>query len=245
MVTGAAQGIGREIATRLIAAGARVHVADIDVDGMAPVGEAGAMPHHLDLADRKSCFDLIRRIVAAEGKIDILVNAAGGSLGKGRSPLEDIPESDWHDIFNANANGAFRLCQAIAPHMKSAGYGRIVNIASNAGLRPALSGNIPYSSAKHALVGMTRQMAVELGPCGVTVNAVAPSFVMSGPWARRLWDGYDPQARQRLIESIHTRRLGTAPASSPIRRGSRDRTSDCAFQGRRLSPPCLRARQSR
>lgn len=210
LVTGAAQGIGREIATRLIAAGARVHVADINIDGLAPVNEAGAVTHHLDIADREACFELMRQIIKTEGKVDILVNAAGGSLGKGRGPLEDIPAADWHAIFNANANGAFWLCQAVAPYMKSAGYGRIVNIASNAGLRPALSGNIPYSSAKHALVGLTRQMAVELGPCGVTVNAVAPGFVMSGPWARQLWDGYNPQAQQRVIESIHTRRLGVA-----------------------------------
>ena len=96
------------------------------------------------------------------------------------------------------------------PHMKKARYGRIVNIASGAGLRPAASGNQAYCSAKHALVGMTKQMSVELGPFGVTVNAVAPGLVLSGPWGRQQWESYGPEGQQRFIESLHARRLGEA-----------------------------------
>ncbi|HYF19968.1 MAG TPA: SDR family oxidoreductase [Ramlibacter sp.] len=210
LVTGAAQGIGRAITLGLMNGGARVHVADINVEGLDQVAEAGAVPHHLDIGDREACHAAVRGIVEAEGRLDILVNAAGGSMGKGRGPVEEVSEADWHAIFDGNINGAFWLCQAVAPHMKKARYGRIVNITSGAGLRPAMNGNQAYTAAKHAIVGMTRQMSVELGPFGVTVNAVAPGIVLSGPWARYQWDSYGPEGQKRIIDSLHTRRLGEA-----------------------------------
>ena len=211
IVTGAARGIGSAITHGLLSAGARVHALDINAEGLDRVARAGAVAHHLDIADREACQATVQRIVETESRIDILVNSAGGSLGKARGSMEGITEDDWHAIFDANAHGAFWLCQAVAPHMKKARYGRIVNIASGAGLRASLGGNHAYCAAKHALVGMTRQMSVELGPFGITVNAVAPGLVLSGsPWAREQWEGYTPEAQQRLLESLHTRRLGKA-----------------------------------
>ncbi len=210
LVTGAAQGIGRAIANALIAAGARVHVADINFEGLDQVAEKGAIPHHLDIGDREACHATVKRIVDTERRLDLLVNAAGGSLGKGRGTIEQITEADWHAIFDANTNGAFWLCQAVAPHMKKSRYGRIVNIASGAGLRPALNGNQAYCGAKHAIVGLTKQLSFELGSFGVTVNAVAPGIVLSGPWARHQWDSYGAEGQQHVLESLHTRRLGEA-----------------------------------
>lgn len=210
LVTGASQGIGRAITSALIRAGARVHVADINFEGLDQVAEMGAVPHHLDIGDREACHRTVRAIAATEGRFDILVNAAGGSLGKGRGPIEQVSEADWHAIFDANTNGAFWLCQAAAPLMKQAGWGRIVNIASGAGLRPALNGNHAYCAAKHAIVGLTKQMSAELGAFGITVNAVAPGIVLSGPWARHQWESYGPAGQQRVLESLHTRRLGEA-----------------------------------
>jgi len=93
--------------------------------------------------------------------------------------------------------------------MKERGAGRIVTISSGAGLRPSLTGIQAYSAAKHALVGLTKQLALELGPAGITVNSVAPGFVLSNPNTRRQWDSYTSDQQDRLIASTHTRRLGT------------------------------------
>jgi 3-oxoacyl-[acyl-carrier protein] reductase len=94
--------------------------------------------------------------------------------------------------------------------MRAAGGGRIVNIASGAGLRPSLTGIQAYTAAKHALVGLTRQLSQDLGPQGIAVNAVAPGFVRSNPATERQWQAYGPEGQARLVQSIHLRRLGTA-----------------------------------
>jgi 3-oxoacyl-[acyl-carrier protein] reductase len=210
LVTGAAQGIGRAIATALAAAGARVHLADLDADGIAASAKAlGASAHVADLGNPEAARALVEAILAAEGRLDLLVNAAGGVRGQVGRPIEEISESDWRAVFAANVDAAFFLSQAAAPAMKQAGYGRIVNISSGAGLRPSLTGIQAYASAKHALVGLTKQLAWEFGPDGITVNSVAPGFVRSNPATERQWESYGPEGQKRLIEGIHTRKLGT------------------------------------
>lgn len=211
LVTGAAQGIGRAIAAALVDAGATVHLADLDADGVAASAKAlGASAHVADLGSPEAAKELTAAILAAEGRLDLLVNAAGGVRGQVGRPIEEISESDWRAVFAANVDAAFFLSQAAAPAMKQAGYGRIVNISSGAGLRPSLTGIQAYASAKHALVGLTRQLAWEFGPDGITVNSVAPGFVRSNPATERQWDSYGPEGQKRLIEGIHTRRLGTS-----------------------------------
>ena len=210
LVTGAAQGIGRAIATALVESGARVHLADIDADGVAATGAAiGAVPHAVDLGSPEAAQALIDAIVAKEGRLDLLVHAAGGVRGQVGRPIAQITEADWRVIFAANVDSAFFLAQAAAPVMKQAGYGRIVTISSGAGLRPSLTGIQAYSSAKHALVGLTKQLAWEFGPQGITVNSVAPGFVRSNPATERQWESYGPEGQKRMVEGIHTRRLGS------------------------------------
>jgi 3-oxoacyl-[acyl-carrier protein] reductase len=94
--------------------------------------------------------------------------------------------------------------------MRKSGRGRIVNIASGAGLRPSLTGIQAYTAAKHALVGLTKQLSQDLGPSGITCNAVAPGFVRSNPATERQWEAYGAEGQARLVAGIHLRRLGTA-----------------------------------
>lgn len=211
LVTGAAQGIGQAISRALLAAGARVHVADLDANGVQSFASANAMvPHVLDVGDRAAGHSVVEQIVIQDERIDILVNAAGGVRGQVGRPIEDIAEADWHAIFRANVDGAFWLAQAASWPMRRARYGRIVNIASGAGLRPSLTGIQAYTAAKHALVGLTKQLSQDLGPMGITANAVAPGFVRSNPTTERQWESYGPEGQKRLIDNIHARRLGTA-----------------------------------
>ncbi len=211
LVTGAAQGIGRSIALTLEDGGATVHATDVDGDGLRHGWDrSGTTLHVADLADRDAVHGLVRTVEAASGPPDILVNAAGGVRGQVGRPIQEVSEDDWRTVFEANVDSAFWLAQATAPHMCARGWGRIVFIASGAGLRPSLTGIQAYTASKHALVGLTRQLSQEFGPHGVTVNAVAPGFVLSNPSTRRQWEAYGPEGQARLVEGIHTRRLGTS-----------------------------------
>lgn len=208
LVTGAAQGIGAAIAAELARAGARVHMADIaeiEADRQPP----GASAHRCDLGRRRDVHEMVAAIEASTGGIDILVNAAGGVRGQQGRALAEVSEEDWRTLFAANVDSAFWLAQAVAPSMQRKGLGRIVFIASGAGLRPSLTGIQAYTAAKHALVGLTRQLSQDLGRFGITCNAVAPGFVRSNPDSERQWQRYGDDGQARLLESIHLRRLGT------------------------------------
>lgn len=211
LVTGAAQGIGQAIATALAGAGARVTVADLDAPRLEAFAQAqGCAAQTLDISDRAAAHRCVETIVARESRLDILVNAAGGVRGQTGGPIEEVDEAGWRAIFAANVDGAFWLAQAAAAPMRAQAYGRIVNIASGAGLRPSLTGIQAYTAAKHALVGLTKQLSHDLGPAGVNCNAVAPGFVRSNPTTERQWQSYGAEGQARLVAAIHTRRLGTA-----------------------------------
>lgn len=211
LVTGAGQGIGQAIATALARAGARVHVADRDGEAVQRFGNEHSLAVQVfDVADRAAAHAAVAQVVQTEGRLDILVNAAGGVCGQIGRPIDDVAEQDWHAIFRANVDGAFWLAQAAAAPMRTQRWGRIVNIASGAGLRPSLTGIQAYTSAKHALVGLTKQLSQDLGPAGITCNAVAPGFVRSNPSTEKQWQAYGPEGQQRLVLGIHTRRLGEA-----------------------------------
>ena len=121
-----------------------------------------------------------------------------------------MPESDWHDIIAVNLHAAFALAQAVAPGMKRARSGRIVTISSGAGLQPSRTGIQAYTSAKHGLIGLTRQLGHELGPHGINVNSVAPGLILSNPASIRQWEAYGPEGQARVLASIAVQRLGEA-----------------------------------
>ncbi|TNB46291.1 SDR family oxidoreductase [Martelella lutilitoris] len=209
-VTGAAQGIGAAIALRLARSGATVAAIDIDGDGMARLAGNGISLHQADLGSRAGAHRAIEAVLARHDRIDGLVTAAGGVRGQAGRPLEEISENDWRVIFQANVDAAMWSAQAAAPGMKERGSGRIITISSGAGLRPSLTGIQAYASAKHALVGLTKQLALELGPFGIAVNSVAPGFILSNPSTERQWAAFGPERQKAVINGIHMRRLGAA-----------------------------------
>ncbi len=205
-VTGAAQGIGAAICRQVQDAGAHVAAIDIDAAGMAAL--EGVSRHEADLGSRDAAHAVMAEVLAEHGRIDALVCSAGGVRGQVGRPIEDIAEDDWHAIFAANVDAAMWCAQAAAPGMKARGQGRIVTISSGAGLRPSLTGIQAYASAKHALVGLTRQLALELGPHGITVNSVAPGFVISNPSTAKQWEAFGAARQKAVLDGIHMRRLG-------------------------------------
>jgi len=189
LVTGTAQGIGAAIAAALQRNGASVHGVDKD---------------SVDVTDRGQVDALIQRI----GPVDILVNNAGGVVGQVGRPLEEVSDDDWQAVVDANLKSTFVCTRAVAPGMKTAGYGRIVNISSGAGRSVSLTGIQAYASAKAGQIGFTRQTAHELGPFGITVNSIAPGFVLSNPTSIRQWESYGEEGQSAILGKIATRRLG-------------------------------------
>ena len=215
IVTGAAHGFGRAIALAFATRGASVWACDVLGDELAETqrqcADAGGKCQIavVNVRYRREVFAFVERILEADGKADILVNNAGGVLGQVGRPLEAITEEDWDSIFEVNTRGAFYFAQAAAPSMKSNGGGRIINISSGAGLGVSLTGIQAYASAKAAQIGLTRQLAHELGEWNITVNNIAPGFVLSNPNSIRQFESYGEQGQKALVSSIALKRLGS------------------------------------
>lgn len=215
IVTGAAHGFGRALALAFATRGGRVWACDLLADELAETRQqclnSGGIceVRRVDITDRDAVFAFVAEAQTETGRIDVLVNNAGGVCGQVGRPLEEVTPLAWQDIFNVNVTGAFYFAQAVAPGMKAAHYGRIVNISSGAGLGISLTGIQAYASAKAAQIGLTRQLAHELGPWGITVNNIAPGFVRSNPTTERQWESYGLEGQQALVERIALQRLGT------------------------------------
>ena len=207
VVTGAAHGIGRGIALALVGRGANVHAVDIETDGLQETARRAGR------ACRALRCDLGRRAAVQEAlsgvEADILVNCAGGVRGQSGRPIEEITAEDWQAILDANLSSTFFVTQAIVPAMKRRRAGRVVNISSGAGRGVSLTGIQAYASAKAGQIGLTRQLAHELGPFGITVNCIAPGFVRSNPTTERQWEAMGAAGQKALLERIALRRLGT------------------------------------
>ena len=194
VVTGTAQGIGRAIAGTLRAAGATVHEVD----------RAGTSTNAVDLSVTAEVEEFFARV----GDVDVLVNNAGGVTGQTHTPIDELTDAAWDAVVDANLRTTLNCTRAAARSMKRRRYGRIVTISSGAGRSVSLTGIQAYASAKAAQIGFTRQLAHELGPFGITVNCIAPGFVLSNPTTQRQWDGYGPDGQQALLERIAVRATG-------------------------------------
>jgi 3-oxoacyl-[acyl-carrier protein] reductase len=197
VVTGTAHGIGSAIAAALRDDGAQVHGADI-------LGADSHDTEKIDLTDVAAVQDFFHRV----GAVDILVNNAGGVCGQVGQPLEQVSDEDWQAVVNANLTSAFHCTRAVIAGMKQRNWGRIINISSAAGLTVSKTGIQAYASAKAGVIGFTRQMAHELGQHGITVNCIAPGFILSNPTTEVQWQGYGEDGQRELVRGIAMGTLG-------------------------------------
>ncbi|NLX20212.1 MAG: SDR family oxidoreductase [Phycisphaerae bacterium] len=213
MVTGAARGIGKAIADVLAENGARVIYTDIET---AAAREAAAKyplckAVEMNVADKKQVDAVVQALVSEFGHLDIVVNNAGVNTIKHRVTTEQFPSEEWNRIIDVDLTGVYIVSHAVARVMVAQQSGRIINISSIAG-QVALRLQSPYVAAKHGVIGLTRAMAIELGPQGVLVNAIAPGSTLT-EGTKQLFYGEDGKFRdavQRLLDHIPLGRPGEA-----------------------------------
>jgi 3-oxoacyl-[acyl-carrier protein] reductase len=207
VVTGGASGIGRAIAEALVAEGAKVAIVDIDeARAKAVASETGSsVAIQADVAQPEDATRLAASAAAQLGGIDILIHSAG--VGAERTFLETSPE-DWRRIIDIDLSGTFYTCQAVARVMAERRYGRIVTLASTAGIRGG-SGRAAYGAAKGGVITLTKVMAVELAPFGITANTLAPGAIetelvkkMHSPETRVVYRAGIPMDRYGVPEEV-------------------------------------------
>jgi NAD(P)-dependent dehydrogenase (short-subunit alcohol dehydrogenase family) len=211
LLTAAARGIGFASAVRLAAEGAKVWITDRDgaaIDQAAQAaGRAGHTIHTrtMDSSNAADVAAVVADIAAEAGRIDILVNNAGGSL---HTPYRFMDEDDghWQRVMDLNLMGAVWASRAVLPGMAARGHGRVVNFGSKAGRFGSLIAGPNYAAAKGAIAALTRQMAQEFGPQGITVNCICPGVVMTDR-TRGLWEQRrSAEERARVLQEIPLRR---------------------------------------
>lgn len=195
IVTGGGKGIGKVYAQQFAQAGAKVVAADIDADAAAEVaasikGDGGtALALRVDISDPASCDDMARRTLDAFGAITALVNNAALMSTLPRRSWLEIPPEEWDSVMAVNLRGMFLCCRAVFPAMKARGYGKIVNISSSR-IWEGSPNRLHYTTSKAGVVGFTRALSREVGPAGVTVNAVTPGFTLSETQVQSSEPGY-------------------------------------------------------
>jgi NAD(P)-dependent dehydrogenase (short-subunit alcohol dehydrogenase family) len=208
IITGASRGIGRSIALRFARAGAKVIVSSRKMANVEAVareieefgGRALAIQAHVGEPDAVAA--LVENTVAAFGRIDIVVNNAATNPHFG--PLLSAEAGQWDKILDTNTKGCFRVCKAVVPHMERQGGGKIINMASIAGLHPSPGMGV-YGVSKAALIMLTQVLAMELGPANIQVNALAPGVIKTR-FSELLWQ--TPQFSEPILAHLPLARFG-------------------------------------
>jgi NAD(P)-dependent dehydrogenase (short-subunit alcohol dehydrogenase family) len=223
LVTGGAGDIGFATAQRLATAGVRLCLVDLDAAKVsaaaATLAAGGAQAIHAaaDVTEPAAVEAFVARTVDAFRRVDILVNVAGGAGPRNLHQIDDIGLDDWDSVIALNLRSTFLCCRAVVPHMRRQAYGRIVNTSSTiargkTGPVGTAGARLPYAAAKAGILGLTAQLAKDVGEFGITVNAVMPWLTLGaqGSRIRTRYEALTPEAREKLVAQSPLRRPATA-----------------------------------
>ncbi len=217
LITAAASGIGRAAAGIIAAEGGTVALVDTDKarldSAVAAIQGAGghAHAHRADALDPDQVGAVVEAVVREAGRIDVLINAVGGStiVPRPAATVDELTFAEWQRLIAFNLEGTFLFCHAVAPVMKRQGSGKIVNISSIAGRGLSASSSSAYAAAKGGIIAFTRKLAHELGPFGITVNAIAPSLTLTER-IRPRWEQRTADEQAQEVARTPLRRVAEA-----------------------------------
>lgn len=209
VVTGGGGGLGRAICAALVDEGAKVAILDANVEAAqaaaSALPEGSALAYGVDVRDEAAVRSTIDATAAAWGRVDILIAAAGGSLGTPRD-LQDITEADLDLVLDVNIKGTYFCAAACIPHMRAAGGGAIVTFSSIGGRTNSPVTGVPYAAAKAGILGLTRRLAREVGPDAIRVNAIAPGLFLTDR-LEGMFRNLPASEQDEVIDSIPLRRM--------------------------------------
>ncbi|MBQ4491629.1 MAG: SDR family oxidoreductase [Pyramidobacter sp.] len=211
VVSGGADGIGKEVSLELLDAGYAVAAFDLKDDKIAELNESLKEKKFIALKcnaiEEESVKANFAKVIETFGRVDVLVNVVGGSMGVNQ-PVDQIDVEAWDKVITLNLRSLFLCTKEAVKIMRAQNYGRIVNFSSMAGRSRSVFGGAPYAAAKAGVIGFTRQCSKDMGPIGVTINAIAPGTVMSGDRIGGFWAKKTEQEKQKFFEDNPSRRLG-------------------------------------
>lgn len=217
VITGGASGFGKAFALAFAGEGSNVVLADVDRTAMERTAAelekmrpGCAAWRTCDVVDASQVDQTMQYALDKFGTLDILVNNAGGGLGVPKATVDQVEEAHWDRVVDINLKGTFLCTRSACRHMKNAGYGKMVNLASIAARMGGKISSVHYVAAKGAIMALTRQVALEMGSYGINVNAIAPSLVLTGERVQNLWHTHKTEEqRQAFLDSVPLGRLAS------------------------------------